>query len=257
VPVNVVPPGPDVNGSSEKIVKTSVDEPSAPAPEEGHPYAAVPFKLLMVPRLKPCDVVVLAALQKWGWKKFECYPAVSSIVAATTLSERTVQRSLARLKALGLIREERTAENATGRKFVLCWMRDPAYRPGLPPRKTPPAKGATATGGKPPAPSKPAKPKTKPETKAGKSVPDGRLQRFEPRLRAAIAGFVAFGMDAAEISNEVDDITERETWAVTDESLRDAYRSAAAGPIELLQVVVRPRQIRHPVAPEQARPVAP
>jgi hypothetical protein len=223
VPVNLVSPGPEVNGASEKIVKTSADEPSTPAPEVGHPYAAVPFKLLMDPRLKPCDVVVLAGLQKWAWKAFECYPALSSIVAATTLSERTVQRSLTRLKALGLIREERTAENATGRKFVLCWMRDPAYRPSLPTRKAPPAKDAAATWGKSPAPSKSAK-SSKSKTKVGKSMPDGRhMQRFEARLRAAIAGLVAVGLDASEIGVETGEMTSAAAEAFADEKTRDAF----------------------------------
>jgi DNA-binding transcriptional ArsR family regulator len=97
----------------------------------GPPYAKLYYSILSDARIKPSEKMILLALQKWGWKDHECWPAVSTIATQTALGERTVQVSLKNLKKLGLIKEVSDDANPTGRKLVLLFLSDPTYLPPL------------------------------------------------------------------------------------------------------------------------------
>lgn len=90
--------------------------------------------LLADPSLSPTDKVVLMALQKGGWRDHRCWTSIETISEACGIPERTVQRSLARLKRHGdqaLITMEKDANpaNKTGRVISLLWMDDPNLHP--------------------------------------------------------------------------------------------------------------------------------
>jgi DNA-binding MarR family transcriptional regulator len=85
------------------------------------------YSILEDARIKPSEKLVLLALQRWGWKALECFPADDTIAAQAAIGRRTVQRSLDRLEKFGFIREVPDNTNPTGRKFLLLWLDDPKY----------------------------------------------------------------------------------------------------------------------------------
>jgi hypothetical protein len=70
------------------------------------PFAQLPHDLAADPRLAPVDVRVIAALLFWARDKDSCWPCDRSIASRVGRSVSTVQRSLRRLQALGLVDRE-------------------------------------------------------------------------------------------------------------------------------------------------------
>lgn len=85
------------------------------------PFAALPHHIASDPRLTPTDVRVLLALLFWARNKLVCWPSDRSIGERTGRSMGTVQRSLRKLEALGLIARDPSPENVTGRIISLRW----------------------------------------------------------------------------------------------------------------------------------------
>jgi hypothetical protein len=88
------------------------------------PFAALPHDIAADPRLSPTDVRVLLALLFYARSKAACWPSDRSLAVRIGRSVGTVQRSLRRLEALGLV-ERRKADNPTGRELVLRWRATP------------------------------------------------------------------------------------------------------------------------------------
>jgi hypothetical protein len=91
------------------------------------PFAQLPHDLAADPRLTPVDVRVVAALLFWARGKAAAWPCDRSIASRVGRAVATVQRSLRRLQALGLIRRERVEpsdRNRTGRVIRLVWRVD-------------------------------------------------------------------------------------------------------------------------------------
>src|SRR3954470_25002669 len=86
------------------------------------PFAQLPHHIAADPRLTPVDVRVVAALLFWARDKASAWPCDRSIAAHVGRSVSTVQRSLRRLQALGLVRRDRVPQadaNRTGRVLTL------------------------------------------------------------------------------------------------------------------------------------------
>jgi hypothetical protein len=111
---------------------------AAPA---GRPFAALPHDIAADPRLSPTDVRVLLALLFWARAAAICWPSDPSIAARIGRSVGTVQRSLRKLAALGLIERRPTRENPTGRLILLRWRATPEA-----PAPQPPASAARDEG---------------------------------------------------------------------------------------------------------------
>jgi hypothetical protein len=111
----------------------------APTPASA-PFAALPHDIAADPRLSPTDVRVLLALLYWARSKPVCWPSDRSIALRIGRSVGTVQRSLRRLEAFGLV-ERRRADNPTGRELVLRWRSSPTA-----PALDPPASRARDEG---------------------------------------------------------------------------------------------------------------
>src|SRR5262245_54577883 len=90
------------------------------------PFAQLPHDIAADPRLTPTDVRVLLALLYWARGKPSCWPSDRSIGLRVGRSVGTVQRSLRRLEALGLIDRRKVDSNPTGRELVLRWRATPA-----------------------------------------------------------------------------------------------------------------------------------
>jgi hypothetical protein len=97
------------------------------------PFAALPHDIAADPRLSPTDVRTLLALPFWARSSPSCWPSDHSIAARIGRSVGTVQRSLRRLVALGLVERQKTADNPTGRLIVLRWRSTPVAPTGGPP----------------------------------------------------------------------------------------------------------------------------
>jgi len=130
----------------------------APMPEPasgrlGYSFDPIPRRIRENPRLKPIDRDVVAILIGFAvWRRDSCWAAVSGIASrlpamrkgrsgSPSACDRTVQRSIDRLKAEGEIRHERVAKpdpddprNRTGWRFYFNWIAPPAD-PGRPPRE--------------------------------------------------------------------------------------------------------------------------
>jgi Helix-turn-helix domain len=89
------------------------------------PFAALPHAIAADPRLSPTDVRVLLALLFWARASDSCWPSDRSIGTRIARSTGTVQRSLRRLVALGLIERQPTTANQTGRLILLRWRSTP------------------------------------------------------------------------------------------------------------------------------------
>ena len=113
---------------------------AAPVRKTPLPFAALPLGALRDPRLIPTDVLLLGILLGYARASSTCWPAVATLMADIRKSRRTVQLSLARLKAAGWL-AERPAENPTGRVIVLAW-REGAQAPASTGRKATPTPGA-------------------------------------------------------------------------------------------------------------------
>ena len=88
------------------------------------PFAQLLHDIAADPRLTPVDVRVVAALLFWARDKAVAWPCDRSIASRVGRSVQTVQRSLKRLQALGLIRREKVEPsdlNRTGRVIHLIW----------------------------------------------------------------------------------------------------------------------------------------
>jgi hypothetical protein len=83
-------------------------------------FAALPHDLAGDPRLSPTDKAVLLALLFWARDKDHCWPSNTSIAARIGRGVDTVQRRLAHLEDLGIVRRQ-PATNRTGRLIVLLW----------------------------------------------------------------------------------------------------------------------------------------
>ena len=84
------------------------------------PFAALPLDAIRDPRMIGTDVHLLGALLAYARAAATCWPSVATLGQDIRRSRRTVQLSLARLRAAGWV-AERPADNATGRVLVLCW----------------------------------------------------------------------------------------------------------------------------------------
>src|SRR3954447_21327148 len=88
------------------------------------PFAQLPHDIAADPRLTPVDVRVIAALLFWARDKASAWPCDASIASRVGRSVSTVQRSLRRLQALGLVGREKVEPcdaNRTGRVLRLRW----------------------------------------------------------------------------------------------------------------------------------------
>src|ERR671917_1879407 len=97
------------------------------APCKPPPFAQVPHDIAADPRLTPVDVRVVAALLYWARGKAAAWPCDASIASRVGRSVSTVQRSLRRLQALGLVQREQVPQsdaNRTGRILRLRWRFD-------------------------------------------------------------------------------------------------------------------------------------
>ncbi len=105
------------------------------------PFAQLPHDIAADPRLTPVDVRVIAALLFWARDKASAWPSDASIGKRVGRAVATVQRSLRRLQALGLLQREKvepTDNNRTGRVIRLVWRVDhPCDTPRSPVSKTP------------------------------------------------------------------------------------------------------------------------
>src|SRR5919112_3447813 len=91
------------------------------------PFAQLPHDIAADPRLTPVDVRVIAALLWWAKDKASAWPCDRSIASRVGRAVATVQRSLRRLQALGLIRRDKVEPsdaNRTGRLIRLVWRVD-------------------------------------------------------------------------------------------------------------------------------------
>src|ERR687898_2580111 len=98
-----------------------------PAPCKPPPFAQLPHDIAADPRLTPVDVRVVAALLFWARDKAAAWPCDASIASRVERSVSTVQRSLRRLQALGLVlrdKVEPSDRNRTGRIIRLIWRVD-------------------------------------------------------------------------------------------------------------------------------------
>src|SRR5919112_251577 len=99
------------------------------------PFAQLPHDIAADPRLTPVDVRVIAALLFWARGKADCWPCDRSIASRVGRSVSTVQRSLRRLQALGLVQREKVEpsdRNRTGRIIRLIWRGDRGVGHGCP-----------------------------------------------------------------------------------------------------------------------------
>jgi len=144
----------------------------APMPEPasgrlGYSFDPIPRRIRENPRLKPIDRDVVAILIGFAvWRRDSCWAAVSGIASrlpamrkgrsgSPSACDRTVQRSIDRLKAEGEIRHERVAKpdpddprNRTGWRFYFNWIAPLADPEHLPREVTKgPAKVTKAEGG--------------------------------------------------------------------------------------------------------------
>jgi hypothetical protein len=108
----------------------------APAPADRRPrrpYSPVPHDLRKDPRLKCRDIAVAAALLAFARDKPTCWPSNARLAAETGCrSVRTIQASLARLRAAGWIHVEQGASNPTGRLITLVWRAEECAPPAPP-----------------------------------------------------------------------------------------------------------------------------
>ena len=115
----------------------------APPGECKPAFAQLPHSIAADPRLTPVDTRVLLALLYWTRDKALCWPCDRSIASRVARSVQTVQRSLRRLQALGLIAREKVEPsdlNRTGRVIRLAWRADhPRAAPRSPVSDPPPA----------------------------------------------------------------------------------------------------------------------
>jgi hypothetical protein len=96
-------------------------EAKRPGKGQSAPFAALPHDIASDPRLSPTDVRVLLALLYWSRQKSICWPSDPSIAARTGRSVSTVQRSLRKLQAFGLIDRKQVTDNPTGRVIILVY----------------------------------------------------------------------------------------------------------------------------------------
>lgn len=105
------------------------------------PFAQLPHDIAADPRLTPVDVRVIAALLFWARDKAVAWPSDASIASRVGRAVATVQRSLRRLQALGLIRRDQVEpsdRNRTGRLIRLLWRVDPPCETPRSPMSIPP-----------------------------------------------------------------------------------------------------------------------
>jgi hypothetical protein len=105
------------------------------------PFAQLPHDIAADPRLTPVDIRVIAALLFWARDKASAWPSDASIGKRVGRAVATVQRSLRRLQALGLVQREKVEpsdSNRTGRVIRLAWRVDhPCDTPRSPTINTP------------------------------------------------------------------------------------------------------------------------
>lgn len=141
---------PTAGGNSGPIaLRTEVAPMPGPAVGPlGYSFDAVPRRIRHNPRLKPVDAQVVAILIGFAvWRRDSCWASVASIASrlpamrtgrggSRSACDRTVQRSIDRLKAEGELRHERVPKpdpddprNRTGWRFYFNWAA-PAEPPG-------------------------------------------------------------------------------------------------------------------------------
>jgi hypothetical protein len=124
-------------------------QPIAPGEPVGYSFDPLPSTIRrdLLLKIKPIDHLVLAILISFAvWRRDSCWTTVKIVAARIrairpgrshkpTACERTVQRSIERLKAAGLIDHRRVAkpdpdqpDNTTGWRFYFLWPMD--ERPG-------------------------------------------------------------------------------------------------------------------------------
>ena len=106
------------------------------------PFAQLPHDIAADPRLTPVDVRVLLAIVFWARDKAACWPCDASIAARVGRSVSTVQRSLRRLQALGLVQRDQVPQsdaNRTGRVLRpgMFWVAAAQFGADIAPRALP------------------------------------------------------------------------------------------------------------------------
>ncbi len=142
-----------VNSGSAPVCPEVTHGQPAPMPDPavgplGYTFDAVPRRIRHNPRLKPVDAQVVAILIGFAvWRRDSCWASVASIASrlpamragrtgSRSACDRTVQRSIDRLKAEGELRHGRVPKpdpddprNRTGWRFYFNWAA-PAEPPG-------------------------------------------------------------------------------------------------------------------------------
>src|SRR4051812_14046471 len=108
-------------GNRPRMTPTIVrNRPTEGKGQSTRPFSALPHDILRDRRLIPTDVAIVAALLVYARSGPACWPAVRTLAHDVGRSRRTVQLSLARLRAAGWI-ADRPDANPTGRVIVLLW----------------------------------------------------------------------------------------------------------------------------------------
>jgi hypothetical protein len=151
----ILPPQAGPSSPADPHLEVAPEQPDRPPPiplgqRVGYAFDPIPSAIRSDPRLKPIDHQVLAILLSFAiWRRDSCWTSMKIIAARIRAirpgrsgkfiaCERTVQRSIERLKAAGYIRHERVSKpdlddpsNFTGWRFYFNFVPvpDPAVEP--------------------------------------------------------------------------------------------------------------------------------
>jgi hypothetical protein len=208
--------------------------PNSPEPQSdprderlGYGFDPVPKSIRRNPRLKPFDADVLAVLLEFRiWRRDSCWTTINTVAnrlrairpgrsGSPFVSQRTVQRSIARLKAEDCIRHQRVPKpdpddprNLTGWRFYLLFIpvEPPASESPREVTKAPGVVTKESPAALPPAPS-PGGEVTKESGDSLVTQGRGEVGELEPTFNVAALAGAGNGATTLPVAPEVDSET--------------------------------------------------